>query len=169
MSDTDYISFLDNNTDETLSLAKSCSSVQLSLKKDGKWSIMEILEHIVIVDKICYLMLQRPADKVVESLDLFGREKLAKIMVVQRDRKVQAPEQLNPKGDIKDIMSFEKVFLEQRNMLKQAIETNKIMVDTRTHKHPFLGEMTIKDWLNFIPLHTKRHLEQIKDILIADE
>lgn len=165
MNITERLTLLDINTSETLKLAKGFTRAQLLLKKQGGWSIIEILEHIVIVEGGCYKLLTKNSESVAETVELFGHEKLNKLLIERRERKVQAPEGLHPKGAIKDVASFEQQFLLQRNFLKQNIDNKKIIVDKRTHKHPFLGDMTISDWLHFVPMHTQRHLEQIKDIL----
>lgn len=82
-----------------------------------------------------------------------------------RTNRLVSPEILRPKGNIADVATFEKMFVEQRELIKQDLRSGKIIVDHRVHKHPFLGDFTISDWLNFLIYHTQRHLEQIKDIL----
>jgi hypothetical protein len=169
MDISDRLTLLDSNTADTLEFVKRFSSAQLSLKKQDGWTILEILEHIVIVEGGCYKLLTKSSENVAETPEIFGQEKLNKLLIERRERKVVAPEGLHPKGEIKDVASFEKTFLEQRNLFKQNINSNKIIVDNRTHKHPFLGEMTISDWVHFIPMHTKRHVEQIKDVLAENK
>src|ERR1035437_8610815 len=164
-----YIRTLDNNTNDTMRLAKSCSSIQLQFNEEGKWNIMQILEHIYIVDKVIYRLLLKPSDKLSETEDLLGDNKIKRLVVEKREYKVAAPESLYPKGDITDVATFEKLFLQQRTSIKHDLESGKIIIDTRIHKHPYLGEMTIADWLSLIIHHTHRHLEQIKDCMFALE
>ena len=94
-----------------------------------------------------------------------GNEKLQQILLAEQKAKVKAPEILEPKGIINDTSTFERLFSEQRNLIKQAIENAEIVIDNRLHKHPMLGEMTISDWLYFLIHHSQRHLEQIKERL----
>ncbi|HEY1038929.1 MAG TPA: DinB family protein [Bacteroidia bacterium] len=156
-----YITLLDQNTINTITVAKACSELQLNTKPDGKWSPLGVLEHICITDKLIYSMLSRPASSVSEQNEIIGNEKLKRLMVGLKDRKVMAPEMLHPKGDIKDPTAFEKVFTEQREQLKQDLESGKIIIDNRIYKHPMMGEMTVSDWLNFMIHHTQRHVIQI--------
>jgi uncharacterized damage-inducible protein DinB len=165
-----FIKILDNNTNDTLQLAKSCSASQLNFCKSESWSILQILEHICNADKIIFYIISRPSVKISESTELVGDASLKKILIEQRgQKKYTAPDILEPKGNIPDLESFEKLFLEQRNSLKQDIQTKKLIIDNRIHSHPIMGEMTISDWLNFLVNHTQRHLEQIKDTITALE
>ncbi|OFY85616.1 MAG: hypothetical protein A3F72_10645 [Bacteroidetes bacterium RIFCSPLOWO2_12_FULL_35_15] len=158
-----YIKTLDEHTTYTLQLVKSCPPTLQADNINDTWSILQILEHICMTEKLICMLLSKPADKTAETNELFGNDKIKKMVVENRGYKVKAPESLIPKGDIKDVKEFEKVFLQQRDLLKQEIQTGKITFDNRIHKHPVLGEMTIIDWLNFLIHHTQRHLEQIKD------
>lgn len=165
MNNEEYYQRLDKNTREALILAEECSAPELAHKHEGKWSSLEILEHIVLTEHLVLAFLMKRSDKIAETDEIFGFEKLDKLIVQFRARKVSAPEVLHPKGSITDVEGFRKVFLDQRELLKQSISSGKIVIDNRVHKHPFLGEMTIRDWLNFVPLHAQRHLDQIKDLL----
>ncbi|MGE5106905.1 MAG: DinB family protein [Sphingobacteriales bacterium] len=169
MDKVNYIRILDQNSSDTLQLAKSFSPAQLSSRKKSEWSIMQILEHLCIVDKICYVIISRPSDKIAETNEIIGNHQLKVLVADQRDKKVESPEILRPRGTITDVPVFEKIFLQQRNLLKEDILAGKIIIDNRIHQHSFLGEMTISDWLNFIVHHTQRHLEQIKEVITWSE
>jgi hypothetical protein len=163
MKQKEYIEALNRNTAHALSIARQIPDYH---KKSfhGGWSIIQILEHIYMVDRVCHLMVQKPSDRHSERTEHYGDQKLSDILVTKRDAKVNAPELLQPKGAILNPEAFEQSFLDQRNLLKQDIKQDKILMDQRIHKHPFLGEMTITDWLYFIIHHTERHLQQIIDI-----
>lgn len=165
MDITNYIKILDKSANDTLQLANSCPPSRLTVSVNEKWSVLQILEHIYMTEKLVCGLITKASDKTSETDELLGNDKIKKLVVEKRGQKVSAPESLKPKGDIKDVDGFEKVFLQQRNLLKQEILTGKLTIDNRIHKHPMLGEMTINDWLNFLIHHTQRHLEQIKDIL----
>jgi hypothetical protein len=159
-----YFQMLDRNTQEAVQLASACADQELKIKKENKWSIIEILEHIAITDRLVLSFLTRPSANSSENDVVLGFEKLNRILVGMRARKIVAPDFLQPKGEIGDIESFEKIFRKQRELLKKSLETGKIVLDNRTYKHPIMGEMTVRDWLNFMPLHAQRHLDQIKEL-----
>ena len=159
-----YITLLDTNTTDTLELAKKCTAAQLNFKDGNRWSVMEVLEHIYIVDKMCFSIVSRPAaEKEAATNELYGSDKMKHIMIANRKRRVEAPEDTVPSGSIADVPAFEHLFLQQRDLLKQHLLSNKIIVDNKVHKHLMLGEMTIADWLYFMVHHTDRHLDQIKE------
>lgn len=162
----DFIDRLNYTTNDILIIAKTCSLEQLNVKQGESWSVSEILEHLFITDKVIYELISRPSSDISSSAEIIGNERMKMLMVEQRNqRRVISPEMFRPKGEIKDWNTFEKGFLEQREKLKADITAGIIVVDNRIHKHPFLNEMTITDWLNFTVYHSQRHIDQIKDIL----
>lgn len=166
MNIADYFQTLDESTDDTLQIVKGFSSAQLRFKKNDGWNILEVLEHIVIVERAGYSFLSKPSEYIAETSELFGKTKLYHLTVESRQHKIPAPERLMPKGEIHNVETFMKIFTDQRKQLKQDIETGKIVVDNKTQNHPIFGKMTISDWLHFIPFHTQRHVEQIKEMLM---
>lgn len=159
-----YFEILDKNSAETLLLAKSCSGNELACSPNGKWGILQILEHICITDKIVYNIVSSPSNGKSASGEILGKEKIKSIFVEQRATKITAPNALEPKGNITNVETFEKVFLQHRNLMKKELEAGTLIIDNRTYVHPRLGELTVTDWLNMIIHHTERHLEQIKDL-----
>lgn len=156
---------IDRNTNAIITAIGALKPEQLLLKSKGKWSVIEQLEHIVLTDKVVSLLLTRTSDSVAENDTIFGQERLEKIIVTLRARKVQAPDFLHPKGSITTFEAFKLQFTSQRDALKKMVEDGSLPLNNAIHKHPYLGEMTVIDWLHFIPLHAQRHFEQIKDIL----
>jgi uncharacterized damage-inducible protein DinB len=159
-----YIESLEINSNNLLQQVKPCSISQLTFKKNESWSIMEILEHICITDRVVYSLVSRPSTNIHDSEQIIGLERF-KNFGSNRERKVPAPGLLQPKGKITDLEQFEHIFITQRNSLKEELLNHTIRVDNRTHKHPLMGEMTITDWLYFMVYHSQRHLGQIKELL----
>ncbi len=160
---------IDNNTTRLIELVGKLTPEQLQLRIAGKWSIAEQLEHIILTDKVVgLLLLQDPFSK-AETDTIIGQERLEKIIVTLRQRKVMAPDVLQPKGTIKTFEAFREQFTKQRENFKQTVVDGRIVLNSSTHKHPYLGEMTVIDWYHFIPLHAQRHLEQIQEILAIEK
>ncbi len=156
---------LDQNTDDAMTLLKNVSADDLLKHPDNKWSVIQIMEHILLTDQVVIILIQRTPKAYAEQEELHGRERLHKFVVTHRNRTVEAPSTLHPKGNIQNFQDFSKVFLQQRDQLKNQINSGQIALDNAIHQHPYLGDMTTIDWLHFISLHTQRHLEQIKEIL----
>jgi hypothetical protein len=164
-----YIQELDENTAAMLQLAESCPDERLNKKTGDAWTIMEILEHIAITDRVVISLISKPSESMHTGEELFGKEKMHRLLVDLRRRKIVSPEGLLPKGNLTSIADFESIFTTQRDILKQKLQDGTIEVDNRMFKHPFLGDMPVADWLNFIIHHSLRHGEQIKDTLLAVE
>ena len=159
-----YIQSLDDTTAETLTLLRNYSEQQLAYKEGVRWSIMEVLEHICITEKIVCRMLTRESDTEAATAELFDPSKLKYLVVENRqNRQLSAPEMLHPKGTFTSFADFENAFTAQRNALKQQLTSGELLVTKKTYKHPYLGDMTVTDWLNFLPLHTQRHIEEIRE------
>jgi len=165
MNTNDFFQKLQANSQELLELLNSCTIPELAHKSGEAWSGFEVLEHILLTEKLVSMLLHRSTDARVDQPELLGYGKLKRVMVNLRAKKIQAPSPLQPRGLVRTIGDFKVAFLEQRKKLVDEITAGKIVVDNSIHKHPVLGEMTKADWLYFIPLHTKRHIEQIRDIV----
>ena len=160
-----FINLIKSNTEETIHFVNAIEPQDFEKKIEGKWDILEILEHICITEKVLLRMLSKPPIAMAEMEEIIGNEKLKRAIVELRKRKIQAPELLHPKGRIRTKEDFEISFLEIRKDYQDGLLSGKITTGSGIHKHPFLGDMTMNDWLHFIPHHCQRHLEQITDIV----
>jgi hypothetical protein len=161
----EYYIQLTVNTNVFLEILRSCNKEELHFKPEGKWSILEIAEHILIAERTVNIILYKNTDSKSIRSENYGYEKLNHILVDKRSSKIQAPDSFQPKGKLKSVDEFETALKNMRATLQNNIESGKLVVDDRTFKHPVLGEMTVKDWLYFIPLHASRHIDQIRDLL----
>ncbi|WP_420572745.1 DinB family protein [Kordia sp.] len=158
-----YINYFELNTDKLLETIKGYPIEKLTKKNGSEWNVLEILEHIYITDKVIYSIVSKPSESESKTTEIVGQGKLETILVDQRNKKLQTPELLKPKGHFQNLTDFNSAFSTLRNTIKNDLATEKIRLDNRIHNHFLLGEMTITDWLNFILFHTERHLKQIED------
>lgn len=165
MNISEYIQKLDHHAEELFSLLDSCKEEELRTKQEDHWSILEVCEHIYLTEKTVITLLFRSIEKKSDKSEIFGAEKLRKIIIQLRARKVSAPEFLKPKGLFQSLSEFKNEFTRHRDLLKQGLLNGKIVISNGVYPHPYLGEMTLRDWLHFIPTHTERHLYQISDLL----
>jgi hypothetical protein len=164
MKAEEYIERLDENTSMLVSVLKSCTPIQLVYKKDAAtWSALEIAEHILIAEKLVYMVLKRPSHRTSEKEEIYGPKKLFHILIELGDRRFDAPQTLMPKGKLESVASFESQLRQMREKEKEALLSGSMVIDSRTYSHPLLGEMTVTDWLNFIILHAERHLQQMRN------
>lgn len=142
------------------------SAEQLSYKPtDNSWSALECLEHIYLIDKaVLGAISAPPSDNKSDKTELFGEEKLNKLLVNGRSFKVIAPDYVKPRGQFssKDdaIQHIEDII----SKIIDYITNHPIEQHTHTYKHPILGAMTQTDWIHFLTSHTQRHIHQIEDL-----
>jgi DinB superfamily len=154
---------LHKNTQDLSNFLDELSEEQKTTQFSDRWNLLEELEHINLVEKQVMGLLVTIKSEPIEVDELFGAEKLSRFIINLRSRKVKSPEQFIPTGAYKSIDDFKTLITKQRNMLLLLIENKKIVLDNMTYVHPYLGEMTKTDWVNFIPLHAERHLMNMKD------
>lgn len=139
------------------------SDSELNWNQGENWSIIQIAEHILLTEETVIAMLEKGSEHMSERIELFGGDKLRKLLVDYRERKVKAPSSLIPMGSIRTSQEFQQALLKCRTDLIDKLESNEIMISTEVHIHPMLGEMTVSDWLNFIQMHAERHFYQMKE------
>jgi hypothetical protein len=166
MNIPEYFQTLDQNAAELFALLDTCIEKEINYSEENSWSILQNLEHILLTERSVIQLLAHTIEKKSEKEELFGAEKLIKIIVKLRARQVKAPDFLQPKGEITSVEQFSKEYTLNRDQLKKRILSAEILIDSSVYPHPYLGEMTRRDWLHFIPAHTKRHMHQIADLLV---
>lgn len=160
-----FIDQINKNTNETLSFVASLSQQQIDYIPQTGWRILEILEHILLTEKLVFLLLKRPSNEKSNNTFIVGENTLKEKIVELRANKLKAPDPLQPKGKFQTATDFINEFAGFRTQLISEIESKSILVDDRIFKHPYLGEMSVPDWLVFITYHNQRHLLQAKELL----
>ena len=163
-----YLTALNANTDSVLELVGKYTPDEILFKNSGECSIADLLEHICISDERTIALLQSKSIYTAETAELYGDEKLKKIVVDYKDGpKITENEIKELKGAVKDFSSFEKVFSFQRNLLNDSLKSGQIAVTNQTYDHMYLKAMTVSDWLKYVIYHTTRHVNDIKDSELA--
>ena len=132
----------------------------------GRWSILMVLEHVVIAEEIMLADIQRtatagPAGRAPKSPEAFHRV----IKVLEKDIPVEVPvPELEPMGGV----SLDDLIVRweaARTGLRQALE--EIPPETLTTpicRHPVAGPMDARETLEFLAVHLDHHLRQIRRI-----
>ena len=156
---------LDRTYNELLRCVEGLTEAQFGYKINQQvWSIHECLEHMVITEIAVYrILLQNAASKNVSLTENVGKAAIAKIMS-DRSVKMEAPDDVKPVGRFNNVGELIEKFRGNRERLQDALKNSKIVFDGQIFVHPMLGEMTKKDWLNFLIHHCERHCQQIGEI-----
>ena len=146
----------------------SLSGEELSFKAGpDKWSIVEVVEHLVIAEQ--GLLKQLSAHIPATTLDAEAKtpeKHQIVIKVMERDIEVDVPhESLEPHGNI----ALEDLLI-QWNQIREKLpgvlaEIKPEKKDDPVFQHPFSGPLDIADTLQFFEVHFDNHMRHIDRIL----
>lgn len=164
METSSLINKLSANLLVIIDLANGIPEKEQNIKADGKWSILEIFEHLLLTERSVHRLLLKKAEKQHSSQTMLGSAKIKRMLLDRRSVKITAPPYLVPTGIFTHIDAFTSAFLAERNGLIDDLKTGRILVDNSIFNHPVLGELTITDWIDFVIAHTERHMLQIQEM-----
>lgn len=165
------INHLKQTQKELLSLVDGLSENQVNFKPvEGAWSIAECVEHLAISEQNLIAMVQmgvkEEADPTKRSEIAMSDEQLLGL-ITSRDQKVKTRKEFEPTNSFGDFKSTLNTFKNRRNANLKFVKTTKD--DLRNHylQFPF-GLIDTYQGILFMSGHTKRHTDQIREILESD-
>ncbi|WP_191560438.1 DinB family protein [Metabacillus idriensis] len=128
------------------------------------WSPAQILQHLYLMERVIIggikqvLMSGEKREATEKPLEL----------VIDRSLKVPAPENLKPgDGPFQKETLLSKLEESRRELINFAETAPEHMLNEQAMKHPHLGDLSLKQWVEFIGYHEKRHLLQITEVKSA--
>lgn len=128
----------------------------------NKWSIAEILEHLIISEKgACIAML-----KSVEIPSRNWNDKLPQMRAFfsSQEIKREAPAQAVPTQIRNNRIEICNQLFEIREKCKKILLDKPYLIATALI-HPVMGELSNAEWIYFMSWHGKHHLLQIENII----
>lgn len=151
----------------TLTLTEEEFNLSLS---EGKWSIGQILYHIILVERITVISLQKNI-KNLSTLEESSTKNVLSSQLLKRalrsDRKFKAPDiaaKVPDKTSLNELTpKWEKIRNDFTALLEifPQEEENKLVYD-----HPYAGKLNIIQTLDFLVEHLQHHQRQIDNIKI---
>lgn len=145
------------------------SQQQLIWKPEpGVWSLLEILEHVAVVEanRLRAAATDQTKNEETKAAEVEMIEKALR----NRATKVKAPDFLLPQGEIESadaaLEEINQVRKEALNWLEDASEQQ--LAETIS-PHPILGRMSRAGWIVFVVEHSARHLEQMKELAALED
>jgi hypothetical protein len=163
------IKLLKDSQQETLEALEKLSDEQLKFKAaPGKWSILEVAEHIMLAEGLLFGAVERALASQPNpewETKTKGKTEFLEKAIVSRERKVQAPESIVPSGKLSRTELIAKYKEARAKTLKFAEET-QLAVKSHTLDHPFpvFSTLNAYQWLIYVPLHNMRHNQQIAEV-----
>ena len=137
----------------------------------GKWSIVEVIEHLVLVEKDFFNQLLTNVPASTFDPNSKTPEKYQTVIkVMKRDIPVDVPdESVKPHGrlTLDELLSqWDEVRNKLQGLLADITSKNK---DDPVYRHPYGGPLDIAEALNFIDVHFDNHLRHIDRILAESD
>ncbi len=162
------------NTQKALLDTLSTVSDQQFLSRPAKdrWSMAELVEHIILVDSSIMKGIHKfsatpSAEPIVSKLIL---EKIVD-RVADRSRRIPAPKYFIPKGMFATKAEAIVGFKKHRASIDEFIQTTELPLKLIGFPHQIFGMLNGVDWLVFMAGHCERHrlqMEEFKTALIGD-
>lgn len=151
--------------DEIKALVQKLDDHQLHFKPNGdRWSVLEIIEHIVYVDTgLSRLLTMNEGEP--ETQKQYVTTKGFELVATNRKMKVSAPERLRPTGQFKSAEVALEQLMAVRQKITNGLNDGSIDFSVASRPHGVLGPMTKTDWVHFIVYHAKRHILQMEENL----
>lgn len=163
------IQLLRDSENEFLELGEKLTDAQWAYKPaPSRWSVGEVAEHIALSEGLLFGTMQGALSKNADpewATKTTGKNELLERLLLNRRTKAQAPEQVQPKGEMPrtEIMDH---FKQVRAKTLKFIEQTDLPLKAHTLDHPFpvFGTLNAYQWLVYIPLHNMRHNQQIAEV-----
>ena len=138
----------------------------------GRWSIAQVLEHLVIVEQLATTMFVRLMDKAVA--DGIPREPdtgpilmaIDTRRITDRSRRVKSPEAFLPPGKLGPDESLKALDEARRQFKLAAAKGDGLALREVSSPHPWLGPLNAYEWIAFVAAHMARHTEQIREVSV---
>ena len=160
---------LTNKRDVLLQKLDSLSTETLNFKAGpDKWSVVEVVEHLVIVEEDLLLQVSRSTTDSPLDHKLKSREKYNTVIkVMERDIPVDVPDKrAEPQGrlTLDELLSR---WVSIRKKLRGVLaEIHLAKKDHLIYQHPFAGPLDISETLHFFDVHFDNHMRHIERILV---
>lgn len=157
---------LDSSGTEFLTLIASLTPAQWTAQPASGWTIAQIAEHVVLAEvallrKVKALLLTAPAEALAEAP---ASLETLKTILAGRKGRVEAPAPLHPAGTWTQAETTER-FLAHRDEARAFIASSEQPLEKFHAPNAFFGPLTAWQWFIYAPMHTQRHLLQIREIL----
>lgn len=162
----ELIDRLQHTEEELMRLVAGVTDAQWAFKPaPERWSIAEVVEHIVLAEAMMFDLavrsLDRPQDPKWEAT-LAKTDTLRKALP-NRSRRVDAPAAIKPQQAMSRADAMARYAEQRKRVLAYARDSDR-PVKAHTSPNPFFGDLNAHQWLLYIPLHNERHNQQIAEV-----
>jgi len=162
---------LSANRERVRAVAKALSAQQQEFRPaEGRWSVIDCLEHIVVVENHVLKTIQRVLEAPPEpakQAEVRRKDRAVLELVPDRATRVNGPPSMLPQRRWPD---FEELLRQFGTTRERSIQfASETEADLRSHffPHPILGDLDCYQWLLLLATHCERHVRQMEEVLEA--
>jgi uncharacterized damage-inducible protein DinB len=154
---------------ELLNLVKQYKEEDRNKKINGKWSINEILSHLVTSERLSMAYIKKKSNA-IETLDNTGLLEDAKMLLLKMSQRgpfrFKAPKIVadhTPESSLKETEEkWNQIRIDLLNFVQNISPQHS---KKKIYKHPVVGKLNIKQAMLFFKEHVTHHRPQIKRLL----
>ncbi len=135
------------------------------------WSVAEILEHLMIIEKgvnklvsLKAAELRASGEAVMEAPEMVPIDESRFVVLADRTQFIPAPERVVPGGELSATAVLTAMTESRLRLLAQLGEVDGLAFSTVQHLHPVLGPLNVYEWLHATAGHELRHAAQIREV-----
>lgn len=134
---------------------------------ENRWSVLDCVEHVTVVEEIFLARLvSRETPGVAPPKDN-AKEAAIELRLTDRSTRREAPEAIWPKGRFTNLAEGLEAFHAVRAKSLQFAQDHSADLYTLVSSHPALGLLNGVEAMTIIAGHSRRHAEQIREVLAA--
>lgn len=161
---------LETQRKKLLGLIAACSNEELNAHPEGKWSIAQILSHLIASEHLSIKYLNKKILGIKEAPDTGVMEELKIIILIISQRlplKFRAPKVLAENTTVYQTKEeLGEAWEKTRGELKEVLTRfNEDQLKRKVYKHPVAGMLNIKQAIQVLQEHINHHTPQIKNLL----
>ncbi len=152
-----------------LALVDSLSNEQLNKQPNGKWSIAQVLSHIIASEQLSINYLNKKILGIKEAANtgLIEELKMTAFIISQRlPIKYKAPKGLKEKTtSLQTVEQVKASWEKTRSELSELLSRfQQDQLRRKVYRHPVIGMINIQQTLRFFQEHIIHHTPQIKNL-----
>ncbi|MCI0183999.1 DinB family protein [Sulfoacidibacillus ferrooxidans] len=152
--------------EQLLTILRSLTDEELNAKdNEHLWTVGQVFWHLVLTEQSVTKVIKIGLSHSIE----IDEKAIPMEIVVNRSVRVDAPDDLFPPAREYSIEELDGQLTASRDellkLLTQIDDSQSIDHISPTFRHPFLGMLSIKQWIIFIGKHELRHAAQIHELL----
>jgi hypothetical protein len=161
------VKYMEETRDQILKDVKGLTPAQLNFRVDStRWSVTQCVEHIALAENgimsFIQMSLKSPANPAMRDSLKFTDEQVMS-GVIDRSKKLQAPDMLKPDGKFSSFQEALDSFLVRRNRNIDYVKTTQNDLRNHFFTTPF-GMVDDYQALLLLTGHSKRHTLQLEEV-----